>query len=198
MIWKVEHFGTIRTTTKVGIKTDFFKKQKKREIRYNVKKEETISKPKGKRRRPKGVKNIRSKKKKRTPKPKKKRGRKSLFSIFKNGKKGYAKVDPYCCKIRLGGGIPWAVSAGLMDTIELFARKFVQNNVAECINSVISSYFSLTGPKTATSIERSLKAFFLMRNYPNLMDEMAIFHQFHREFSEKQILNFPFLEVMVS
>ncbi|MHA1393032.1 MAG: hypothetical protein ACTSRZ_05980, partial [Promethearchaeota archaeon] len=89
-------------------------------------------------------------------------------------------------------------TASLMDTIELFTRKFIQNNVAEYINSVISSYLSLTGPKTAEYIERSLKTFFLVRNYPKLMSEIAISHDFHHEFSEKQILNFPFLEVLLS
>ncbi|MHA1395159.1 MAG: hypothetical protein ACTSRZ_16775 [Promethearchaeota archaeon] len=63
---------------------------------------------------------------------------------------------------------------------------------------MISLYLSLTGPKAAEYIERSLKEFFLVHNYPKLMSEIVISHDFHHEFSEKQILNFPFLEVLLS
>ncbi|MHA1341577.1 MAG: hypothetical protein ACTSO2_16525, partial [Promethearchaeota archaeon] len=55
---------------------------------------------------PKGVKNGQGKKKKTQFKQKKKRGRKSLFAVFKNGKKGFTKVDPYRNKIRVNGVIP--------------------------------------------------------------------------------------------
>ncbi|MBD3352672.1 MAG: DDE-type integrase/transposase/recombinase [Candidatus Lokiarchaeota archaeon] len=198
VIWKIEYYNTIRKITEIGIKTDFFKRRGKREFNYTSRKQNTISKPKRKRGRPKGVKNGQGKKRKKSRKPKKKRGRKSLFAVFKNGKKGYAKVDPYHVKIRVGCDIPWAVNAALKDVNELFSQKFVQNNVAEYINSVISSYLPLTGPKTVDSIERTLKSFFLLRNHPELIDCIRISHQFQRAFSEYQIINFPYREVVLS
>ena len=192
VIKKYAYDDDTRITTTIGLKSDFCKKRKKREYFYSEKREQLTPPQKRKLGRPKGVKNGQGKKKK-NAKVKKKRGRKGLFTVFDKGKKGYAKVDPYRKTVRVGKDIPNTVSAALGDVVKLYAKNFIQNNLAEHKNSVISNNLVLSGPKGAKTAERGLRAFFICRNNPQLLKNLQITHQFQKNFILRQIKECPLL-----
>jgi len=195
VIEKYEYEGNIRKITTIGVKTDFVKKRAKKEYRY-IESTEMVNLPaKKKRGRPKGVKNGQGKKKK-LPGPKKKRGRKNFLTIFNKGTKGYAKVDPYRKTVRVGKEISPAVRAALGDVVNLFAKIYIQNNLAENINSVLSNQMVLSGPKSEISIERRLRAVLICRNNPRILETLMINHKFQQKFIIKQILQSPLFSLL--
>lgn len=186
----------IRKITIIGVKSDFTKKQAIREYHY-MESEENINPPiKKSRGRPKGVKNGQGKKNK-NPKIKKKRGRKGFRTVFDKGKRGYAKVDPYRKTVRVGKDISPAVDAALGEVVKLFAKGFIQNNLAEHKNSVLSNSLVLSGPKTAESVERRLRAFFICKNNPSILNSIIFEHKFQYNFLNCQIQKSPLLVLMV-
>ncbi|MHA1981434.1 MAG: DDE-type integrase/transposase/recombinase [Promethearchaeota archaeon] len=170
---------TNRVITDIGVKVDVFKRRDVRVYKSLVRIELLLPKTSNKRGRPKGVKNGQGKKK---PKSNKKRGRKGLFSVFDNGKKGYMKVDPYRKKLKLSKGCLVTVVAGLNATFKLFAGMSIQNNLAENINSVLQSIKRLKGPKTDESVEKCLRATLKVRNSPELVHEIEIDRNIRGEF----------------
>ncbi|MCF2140151.1 MAG: ogr/Delta-like zinc finger family protein [Candidatus Lokiarchaeota archaeon] len=177
VIWHIDYEKTKRIITKIGLKTNFFKKRGKREYFYLVN-EDNLSLPVPKKRgRPKGVKNGQGKQRKNL-KPKMKRGRKGLFTVFDRGKRGYAKIDPSRKTLILAKGVLPAVAAAFRETQDLFWKKSISNNLAENINSVIETRVHLTGPKTAEGLELRLRAFIIARNNPEIFEIAFVSHKF--------------------
>ena len=192
VIERYEYDENIRKVTEIGVKSDFVKKRGKREYYHRYFEENTVPPVKKKRGRPKGVKNGQGKKKKK-PTVKKKRGRKGFLSVFTKGKRGYANIDPYRRTVRVGKDISPAVAAALGEVVNLYPKMFIQNNLAENINSVLSRTVVLSGPKTAEGVERRLRALIICRNNPELLETLIINHMFQQSFLIKQIIDSPLL-----
>ena len=171
VIKQYEYSATERKTTVIGVKTDITKKRATRQGYYLITKEPLHPPPSKKRGRPPGSKN---KKKPKRSKTKKKRGRKGLFKVFDRGTRFHAKIDPYRKKVRLSTTLPASVGITLTGILNLYARKSIQNNVSENINSVIQAYLRLRGPKTVESVERRIRALVLVRNDPDILECIQI------------------------
>jgi len=195
VIWEVEYTSQERIITKMGIKTDFFKRRRKREYFWRIEREPRSIKRYSIRGRPKGVKNGQGKKPKfvRRNVP---TGRKGLFTVFTKGKRGYAKIYPHRKRIKIGGDVPPAVAAAFGRTVELFSEKFVQNNLAENLNSVLSFHLNLSGPKTVGSVEKRLRAFLLVYNHPELVQMVEIRHKFHQRILFRLLQSNPWIPVV--
>ncbi|MHA1339638.1 MAG: hypothetical protein ACTSRZ_05810, partial [Promethearchaeota archaeon] len=50
----------------------------------------------------------------------------------------------------------------------------IQNNVSENLNSVLQSLLRLRGPKTIKSVERRIRDWVIVRNNPEILDEIRI------------------------
>lgn len=173
VIRRIEYDKMERIITEIGVKTDFFKKRGKREYYWRKYRESLIIKPKGKRGRPKGVKNGRGKKLKKK-RHKKKRGRKGVFAVFLTGRRKYAYIDPYRLCIKIGGQPIDAIQIALEQCMTLFYKMFVQNNVAEGINSLLRLHFRFSGPKTFEGIEKRLRTYAIFRNAPYLLNNTKL------------------------
>ena len=160
-----------RETTDIGVKTDIMEKRATRQGHYMVKREPLKMSPPKKVGRPKGSK---TKKKCKVCTKNKKRGRKGLFKVFDKGKKFYLKVDPYRKTVNVSKNLPATVGATLTEVLILFALKSIQNNVSENLNSVLQSLLRLKGPKTIESVEQRIRAFLIVRNIPEILDEIQI------------------------
>ncbi len=168
-----------RITTTVGVKSNFFKKRGKRQFRYMEARFDLTPKTIKKRGRPKGSK---TKKRRKKPITKKKRGRKGLYTVFEKGTVGYATIDPYRDKLKIGKGLSRPVGAGLNATLKLFPLMSIQNNLAENINSILRATIRLRGPKTIDSVERRIRATLKVRNHPEILDEVRITRQVRGSF----------------
>ncbi len=168
-----------RITTTVGVKSNFFKKRGKRQFRYMEARTDLTPKTIKKRGRPKGSK---TKKRRKKPITKKKRGRKGLYTVFEKGTVGYATIDPYRDKLKIGKGLSRPVGAGLNATLKLFPLMSIQNNLAENINSILRATIRLRGPKTIDSVERRIRATLKVRNHPEILDEVRITRQVRGSF----------------
>ena len=168
-----------RITTTIGVKSDFFKKRSKRQFRYMEARNDLTPKVKKKRGRPKGAK---TKKKRKTPRTKKSRGRKGLYTVFEKGVIGYATIDPYRDKLKIGKRLSRPVGAGLNATLKLFSLMSIQNNLAENINSILRAIIRLRGPKTIESVERRIRATLKIRNHPEILEEVRITRQVRGDF----------------
>lgn len=171
VIKRYEYINGERVITTIGVKTNVTKKRAKRLGHYMITKESLYPPPSKKCGRPKGSKN---KRKGKTSGKKKKRGRKGLFKVFDKGKKFYFKVDPYRKTVKLSKNLPASVGAALAEVIKLFARKSIQNNVSENLNSILKSHLKLCGPKTIETVERRIRAFIIVRNDPEILDDIQI------------------------
>lgn len=168
-----------RITTDIGIKVDVFEHRTTREY-YRSERREQINLPTARPRgRPKGVKNGQKKVKSKTNKT---RGRKGLFAVFDKGKRGYMKVDPYRKTLKLGKECLGTVAAALNKAFSVYAGMSVQNNLAENINSVLQSIIRLRGPKTVESAEKRLRATLILRNEPDLLEELCFTRNMHGNF----------------
>jgi len=163
-----------RITTTIGVKSNFFKKRGKRQFRYMETRTDLTPKIKKKLGRPKGSKNKMGHK---MPRTKKKRGRKGLYTVFEKGAIGYASIDPYRDKLKVGKKLSSPVCAGLNATLKLFPLMSIQNNLAENINSILRAIIRLRGPKTTESVERRIRATLKVRNHPEILDEVRITRQ---------------------
>ena len=171
--------GNERITTTIGVKSDFFKKRRKRQYYHMETRTDLTPKVKGKRGRPKGSKN---KKRIVSPRSKKKRGRKGLYTVFSKGKKGYAIIDPYRDKLKLSKEVSSTVAAALNATLFLYALMSIQNNLAEHINSILRAILRLTGPKTIESVEMRIRATLKIRNHSELLEQIFIERKVRGEF----------------
>ncbi len=178
---------TERMTIEIGIKNDLFKKKSRREFKYVFSKT-PINPPLSKKRgRPRGSKN-KSKNKKKSVK-KKKRGRRGLFKVFYNGTRGYMKVDPYRMTLTFSKTMDPKIIAILKELFGLFFRKTIQNNVGEGSNSVIQSLLKLCGPKTELSVEKKIRAVVIVRNHPELLNEIQIERNIRGDFILKDLIS---------
>ena len=168
-----------RITTTIGIKSNFFKKRSKRQFRYMEARSDLTPKIKKKRGRPKGSK---TQKRRKTPRIKKNRGRKGLYTVFEKGAIGYAIIDPYRDKLKIGKRLSRPVAAGLNATLMLFHLMSIQNNLAENINSILRAIIRLRGPKTIESVERRIRATLKIRNHPEILEEVRITRQVRGDF----------------
>ncbi|MFO7797000.1 MAG: DDE-type integrase/transposase/recombinase [Promethearchaeia archaeon] len=168
-----------RITTTIGVKSNFFKKRGKRQFKYMEARTDLRPKVRKKRGRPKGSK---TKKKSKKTRKKKKRGRKGLYTVFDKGKTGYATIDPYRNKLKLGKGMSRPVATGLNATLKLHALMSIQNNLAENINSVLRAIIRLRGPKTIESVERRIRATLKIRNHPEILEQIRITRQVRGDF----------------
>lgn len=173
VVKRYEYNNGKRITTTIGVKTDVTKRRAKRQGHYMIKKRPINPSPSKKRGRPKGSKN-KKKEKKSGPKKKKKRGRRGLFRVFDKGKRFYLKIDPYRKKVKVSKSLPASLGAALKDVTLLFARKSIQNNIAENINSILQSLLRLRGPKTIDSVEKLIRAWIIVRNNPEILNEIRI------------------------
>jgi len=168
-----------RVTTTIGVKSNFFKKRGKRQFKYMETRTDLTPKVEKKPGRPKGSKTKKGPKKTR---PKKRRGRKGLYTVFDKGKNGYATIDPYRDKLKLGKGMSSPVGAGLNATLKLYPLMSIQNNLAENINSILRAIIRLRGPKTIESVERRIRATLKIRNHPEILEEVRIMRRMRGEF----------------
>jgi len=168
---RYEYVDNERIITTIGVKTNAVKTRATREGRYSITKEPVTPPPSKNRGRPKGSK---TKKKKVAPKEKKKRGKKGLFKVFDTGTKFYFTVDPYRKTVKLSKNLPASLDTALSDLLQLFARMSIQNNLAETKNSIIRALIGLTGPKTIESAERRIRAVLLVKNQPDILNELRI------------------------
>ena len=83
-------------------------------------------------------------------------------------------VDPYRLTLKFSKTMNPKLILVLKEVFELFARKTIQNNVAEGSNSVLQSLLKLCGPKTISSVEEKIRAFVMIRNWPELLSKVQI------------------------
>lgn len=179
----IRHYFYTKThqiTLEIGMKKDIFKKKSKRAFYYRISKTLLTPSPNKNRGRPKGSKN-KPKNKKKATQPKK-RGRKGLFKVFSTGKRGYVKVDPYRITLKFSKTMDSKLITVLKELFELFVRKTIQNNVAEGSNSVLQSLLKLCGPKTELSVEKKIRGFAIIRNTPELLSNVKIERNIHKDF----------------
>lgn len=178
-----------RETMDIGVKTDVMERRATRQGHYMVKREPLNAPTPKKVGRPKGSK---TKKKVKGSNKKKKRGRKGLFKVFDKGKKFFFKVDPYRKTVRVSKNLPATVTATLAEVLDLFALKSIQNNVSENLNSVLQSLLRLRGPKTIESVEQRIRAFFIVRNIPEILNELKIERNIRGKFFKDNISSIEF------
>lgn len=196
VIKRYEYSQEERVTTTIGVKADITKRRAKRQGHYMITKTSLNPRSSKKRGRPKGSKNNLKKKE---SKKKKKRGRRGLFRVFDKGKRFYIKVDPYRKTVRVSKDLPATVAAGLTEVISLFARKSIQNNIAENINSVLQSLLRMRGPKTVESAEKILRAWVIVRNAPDVLNEIQIDRKIRGSFliNNYKVIDLPHIESRV-
>jgi len=84
------------------------------------------------------------------------------------------KVDPYRMTLKFSKNTNPQILATLKELFGQFFRKTFQNNVGEGSKSVIQSLLKLCGPKTELSIENRIRAVVIVRNHPELLNEIQI------------------------
>jgi transposase-like protein len=188
-----EYNNTERVTTTIGVKTDVMKRRATRQGHYMVNRKPLNAPPPKKVGRPKGSK---SKKNLKKSNKKKKRGRKGLFNVFDKGKKFFFKVDPYRKTIRGSKHLPAIIQTTLTDVLELFALKSIQNNVSENLNSVLQSLLRLRGPKTVDSVEQRIRAFLIVRNIPEILEEIEIERNVRGKFFKDNTTSMEFSQLI--
>jgi len=167
IIERIEYKGDVQIHTLIGVNTNIFKKQKKRQ--YTVKQVTRLvnppaPKPCG---RPKGSKN-KVKKTLKDKKNPKKRGRPSIFDVFKSGRRGYVKVRPRKRQLVFSNGTIPPVVKSMQDAFELFAGKCIQNNHSETMNNTIRTVVHLGGSRSIKALDGRICTVIRLRNDPAL------------------------------
>lgn len=92
--------------------------------------------------------------------------------------------------------MPTSVVAALTEVIALFALKTIQNNLSENVNSMLQSLLRLRGPKTVESVERRIRAVIIIRNNPELLEEVQIDRNVRGEFyiNNLKLIELPSME----
>lgn len=177
IIERIEYDGDEQIHTLIGVSTDIFKKQKKRQYHFKQVTRPVnppAPKPRG---RPKGSKNKGKKLSKDKKKPKK-RGRPSIFEVFKSGRKGYVKVRPGKRQLVFSGLPIPPVVKGMRDAFELFAGKHIQNNHSESTNNVLRTVVFLGGQRSVLRLDNRIRAVMRMRNDSELKPHSKIKHRY--------------------
>nr|MDO8117893.1 hypothetical protein [Candidatus Sigynarchaeota archaeon] len=167
IIERIDYDGDVRIQTLIGVSTDIFKKQKKRQFMFKQVSRPVnppAPKPRG---RPKGSKN-KGKGGSKDKKSPKKRGRPSIFDVFKSGTKGYVKVKPKKRQLGFSNGTRQPVVKGMQDALELFAGKCIQNNHSETANNILRTVVHLGGLRSIDALGGRIRSVFRLRNDPTL------------------------------
>nr|MDO8119227.1 hypothetical protein [Candidatus Sigynarchaeota archaeon] len=193
IIERIEYQGDEQIITQVGVKANMFTKRKKREFHVRQTKKSMNPPAKRPRGRPKGSRNKGTGKKqgKETPK---KRGRPSIFEVFKSGKKGYAKIRPRFKQITFVGSVLQPVQKGLVDAFTLFAGKNIQNNHAETENNVIRSVLHLGGQRSMEHLECRIRATERMRSDPKRIPKDVLKHRYNARVYLKRVAGADFMD----
>jgi hypothetical protein len=167
IIERIEYDGNVQIHTLIGVSTDIFKKQKKRQFTFkqitrpvNTPEPKPRGRPKGSKKKAKGA-------LKDTKNPKK-RGRPSIFDVFKSGRKGYVKVKPRKRQLVFSNGTIPPVVKGMQDAFELFAGKCIQNNHSETMNNTIRTVVHLGGLRSIKTLDGRIRSVIRLRNDPAL------------------------------
>ena len=112
---------------------------------------------------------IKGKKNKKDPK---KRGRPSIFEVFKSGTRGYVRVRPKKQKLVFRTGTIAPVVKGMQDAFELFAGKCIQNNHSETANNTIRTVSNLGGQRSKEKLDGCIPSVVRLRNDPALIAEI--------------------------
>jgi transcriptional regulator len=191
IIERIEYEGDLQVHTMIGVSTDIFKKQKKRQYHYKQVTRPVnppAPKPRG---RPKGSKNKKRSAGKDKKKPKK-RGRPSIFEVFKSGKKGYVKVRPGKRQLVFSGVPIQPVIKGMRDAFELFAGKCIQNNHSESTNNVLRTVVFLGGQRSVTRLNGRIRAVMRMRNDLEMKPHSKIKHRYRANIYLKRMAGADF------
>jgi len=177
IIERIEYDGDLQVHTIIGVSTTIFKKQKKRQYHFKHVTRPVnppAAKPRG---RPKGSKNRKKSAGKEKRKPKK-RGRPSIFDVFKSGRKGYVNVRPGKQQLVFSGVPIQPVIKGMRDAFELFAGKHIQNNHSESTNNVIRTVVFLGGQRSVKRLDGRIRAVMRMRNDAELKPRLKMRHRY--------------------
>ena len=191
IIERIEYDGDVQIHTLIGVSTDIFKKQKKRQYHYKQVTRPVnppAPKPRG---RPKGSKNKGKTNLKDHKKPKK-RGRPSIFDVFKSGRRGYVKVRPGKRQLVFSGVPIHPVMKGMRDAFELFAGKHIQNNHSESTNNVLRTVVFLGGQRSVTRLNRRIRSVMRMRNDPGLKPHSKMKHRYRAKLYLKRMAGADF------
>jgi len=191
VIERIEYDSDVQVITQIGVKADVFKKRKKREYHFKQTKKSTKPPAKRPRGRPRGSKNHSKPLKSNKGSPKK-RGRPSIFEVFKSGTKGYVKIRPQFKQITFLGCVPQPVQKGLTDAFTFFAGINIQNNHAETENNVIRSVLNLGGQRSMDHLERRIRATERMRNDPKLKPKGVLKHRYNARVYLKRVVGADF------
>ncbi|MHA1843415.1 MAG: hypothetical protein ACTSWE_04025, partial [Promethearchaeota archaeon] len=66
------------------------------------------------------------------------------------------------------------VGAALNKTLKWFALMSIQNNLSENKNAILRASLCLTAPKTMESVERRIRAKFILQNNPDLLSQIIV------------------------
>lgn len=84
----------------------------------------------------------------------------------------------------------------LQKALDLFVRLTIQNNVAEKKNSILHSLCRLNGPKTLDSVERRIRGILIVRNHPELIDDIQIERNIRRDFILKNLISLELAQLI--
>ena len=167
IIERIDYDGDVQIQTLIGVSADIFKKQKKRQYHFKQVTRPVhppAPKPRG---RPKGSRN-KVKGNEKDKKNPKKRGRPSIFEVFRSGTRGYVKVRPKKRQLAFTNGTIRPIVKGMLDAFDLFAGKCIQNNHSETANNTLRTVVHLGGLRSAEALSKRVHSIFLLRNEPSL------------------------------
>ncbi len=99
------------------------------------------------------------------------------------------KADPYRMTLKFSKNMNPKIAVTLKELLGLFFRRTVQNNIGEGSNSVIQSLLKLCGPKTESSVENKIRAVVIVRNHPELLNEIRIERNIRGDFILKDLIS---------
>ncbi|MHA1845452.1 MAG: hypothetical protein ACTSWE_14435, partial [Promethearchaeota archaeon] len=71
--------------------------------------------------------------------------------------------------------------------LKWFALMSIQNNLSENKNAILRASLCLTGPKTMESVERCIRAKFILQNNPDLLSQIIVSRQLQADFIYKNL-----------
>ena len=173
VVRRIQYEAGVREIYDVGVKTDFCVKRARREFYHMKRSPPQAPKRRGRPGRPKGTRARRGRGK---PRRAGGRGKQGVLAVFRIGKRGYAKVDPYRKTVVTSKGLPPPVANGLADAIATFGGTRIQNNIAETMNSVLQSLVRLKGCLSQQHIEDRVRGLFTLKNDPSILSRLSCSH----------------------
>jgi len=177
IIERIECDCAVQVHALIGVSTDIFKKQKKRQYHFKQVTRPVNPPAPEPRGHPKGSKN-KTKTKLKDKKNPKKRGRPSIFDVFRSRRKGYVKERPGKRQLVFSRSPIPPVVKGMRDAFELFAGKYMQTNHSESTNNLLRTVVFLGGQRSATRLDRRIHTVMRMRNDLELKPHSKIKHRY--------------------